>query len=76
MRDARCLSQYQYIIARASTKTPDDLVLYEGQRLTSISREERSHFDFANISRDLEEFHRRRLVAASWDNFPVNFTGK
>jgi len=67
----------KYIYRARVDKTPDDLVLYEGQRLTSFSREERSHFDFANIlGAILEDF-----IAAGWwpqavDNFPVNFTGK
>ena len=57
-------------IARAIDKTPDDLTLYEGQRLASISRAERSRFNFANIlGAILEDFIAAGLWPSSVDNF-------
>jgi len=75
--DAAGLQAAERILSLAHGLTPDDLVLYEGQRLTSISREERSHFDFANIlGAILEDF-----IAAGWwpssvDNFAMKFVTK
>ena len=62
------------IIYRATIdKTPDELVLYEGQRLTSITMEERFDYKFANIlGRILEDF----VVAGLWPKTVDNSSAK
>jgi 8-oxo-dGTP diphosphatase len=58
----------KYIYRAETDKRPADLVLYEGQRLTSISLEERFSYAFANILGDiLEDF-----IAAGWWPQPVD----
>jgi 8-oxo-dGTP diphosphatase len=51
-------------------KLPEELKLYEGQRLLSIGREERKNFKFANILGDiLEDFVASGLWPRPVDNF-------
>jgi len=67
----------KYIYRARIDKTIDELTLHEGQRLASISRAERSRFNFANIlGAILEDF-----IAAGWwpssvDNFAMKFVTK
>jgi 8-oxo-dGTP diphosphatase len=52
----------KYIFRACVDKTPEDLVLYEGQKLTSIAIDERHRFRFANIlDAILEDF-----IGAGW----------
>jgi len=62
------------IIYRATIdKAPDELVLYEGQRLTSITIEERFDYKFANIlGHILEDF----VVAGLWPKTVDNSSAK
>jgi 8-oxo-dGTP diphosphatase len=58
----------KYLYWTKIAKTPEELVLNEGQRLTSIGKEERRNFRFANIlAAILEDF----IAAGHWpvDNF-------
>ena len=67
----------KYIYRARVDKTPDDLVLYEGQRLASISRAERSRFNFANIlGAILEDFIADGWWPSSVDNFSMKFVTK
>jgi 8-oxo-dGTP diphosphatase len=51
-------------------KLPEELTLYEGQRLLSISREQRRDFKFANILGDiLDDFVAHGLWPRPVDNF-------
>jgi len=67
----------KYIYRANIDKRPADLVLFEGQRLTSIAVEERFNFRFANIlGRVLEDF-----IAAGWwpqavDNLSTKIAAK
>jgi 8-oxo-dGTP diphosphatase len=67
----------KYIYRANIDKRPADLVLFEGQRLTSIAMEERFNFRFANIlGRVLEDF-----IAAGWwpqavDNLSTKIAAK
>lgn len=67
----------KYIFRANIDKRPAELVLYEGQRLTSIAMEQRFTFSFANIlGRVLEDF-----IAAGWwpqavDNSSSKITAK
>jgi mutator protein MutT len=52
----------KYIYRGTIDSLPEDLVVYEGRRLTSIAPDERFHFKFANIlGQILEDF-----IAAGW----------
>jgi 8-oxo-dGTP diphosphatase len=67
----------KYIYRAQIDKRPAELVLAEGQRLTSIAIEERFDFPFANIlGRILEDFIRAGLWPQAVDNFPTKISQK
>jgi len=58
----------KHIFRAGVDKTPEELVLYEGQKLTSIAMDERHRFRFANIlGAILEDF-----IGAGWWPQPVD----
>jgi 8-oxo-dGTP pyrophosphatase MutT (NUDIX family) len=65
----------KYLYSARIAKTPGELVLNEGQRLTAISADERGNFRFANVLAGiLEDF----IAAGCWpvDNFRSGFPQK
>jgi 8-oxo-dGTP diphosphatase len=63
----------KYIYRANIDKGPAELVLYEGQRLTSIAIEQRFNFTFANIlGRVLEDF----IAAGLWPKAVDNSSSK
>ena len=63
MSSRRCLSEHQIYLHGAVDRLPENLTLYEGQRLTSIAAGERRGFNFANIlGAILEDF----IAAGLW----------
>ena len=68
----------KYIYRARVDKTPDDLILYEGQRLASISPRGAFALQIRQYSRrDLGRFHRCRLVAqVLWITLSMKFVTK
>jgi len=67
----------KYIYRANVDKQPADLLLHEGQKLTSIAIEERFNFTFANIiGRILEDFNQAGLWPQAVDNFPAQVAPK
>jgi 8-oxo-dGTP diphosphatase len=67
----------KYIYRARIDKRPAELVLSEGQRLTSIAMEERFNFPFANIlGRILEDFIQAGLWPQAVDNSSTKIATK
>ena len=67
----------KYIYRAQIDKRPAELVLSEGQRLTSIAMEERFNFPFANIlGRILEDFVQAGLWPQAVDNSSTKIATK
>jgi 8-oxo-dGTP diphosphatase len=67
----------KYIYRANIDKRPADLVLSEGQKLTSIAMEERFNFPFANIlGRILEDFIQAGLWPQAVDNSSTKIATK
>jgi 8-oxo-dGTP diphosphatase len=67
----------KYIYRASIDKRPAELVLSEGQKLTSIAMEERFNFPFANIlGRILEDFIQAGLWPQAVDNSSAKITAK